>query len=71
MDKTVLRFFKQGPLGKVVHYTLGQWDKLMGHIDDSRLSIDNNIGERTIRPFMSGYLLKVSVAHVAAAFCIA
>lgn len=54
LDKTVLRIPKQSALGKAVHYTLGQWDKLMRYIDDGRLSIDNNRGERAIRPFVVG-----------------
>lgn len=54
LDKTALRVPKQSALGKAVHYTLGQWDKLVRYIDDGRLSIDNNRGERAIRPFVVG-----------------
>ncbi len=32
-----------------MHYTLGQWDKLVRYIDDGHLSIDNNLGERGAR----------------------
>ena len=54
LDKTALRIPKQSALGKAVHYTLGQWPKLVRYIDDGRLSIDNNRGERAIRPFVVG-----------------
>ena len=54
LDKTVLRVPKQSALGKAVHYTLGQWPKLIRYIDDGRLRIDNNRGERAIRPFVVG-----------------
>ncbi|MCG9702975.1 IS66 family transposase [Vibrio natriegens] len=54
LDKTALRVPKKSALGKAVHYTLGQWDKLVRYIDDGHLNIDNNRGERAIRPFVVG-----------------
>ena len=50
----MLRIPKQRALGKAVHYKLGQWNKLVRYIDDGRFSIDNNRGERAIRPFVVG-----------------
>jgi transposase len=41
-------------LGRAVAYTLGQWDKLLRYLDDGRLSIDNNLAERAIKPFVIG-----------------
>ncbi|GGE83064.1 hypothetical protein GCM10008027_04780 [Pseudoalteromonas gelatinilytica] len=41
-------------LGEAVHYTLRQWPKLIGYLDDGQLSIDNNCAERAIKPFVIG-----------------
>ncbi len=42
----------KGLLGKAVGYTLKQWDRLVGFLDDGRLSPDNNNAENAIRPFV-------------------
>lgn len=44
----------KGLLGKAISYTLQQWDRLVGYIDDGYLSPDNNAAENTIRPFVVG-----------------
>lgn len=44
----------KGLLGKAVFYTLNQWKKLIGYIEDERLDIDNNLTENGIRPFVLG-----------------
>lgn len=41
-------------LGKAIQYCLNQWDKLVGFLEDGRLEIDNNRGERSIKPFVIG-----------------
>lgn len=41
-------------LGKAVHYTFRQWHKLLRHLEDGRLSIDNNCAERAVKPFVIG-----------------
>ena len=41
-------------LGKAMNYTLKQWDRLIGYIDDGRLRPDNNLAENAIRPFVVG-----------------
>ncbi|WP_315708219.1 IS66 family transposase [Brenneria uluponensis] len=41
-------------LGKAVNYTLNQWMKLQTYLEDGRLSIDNNVTERDVRPFTTG-----------------
>jgi transposase len=44
----------KGLLGKAISYTLNQWDRLIGYVEDGRLSIDNNSAENAIRPFVIG-----------------
>ena len=41
-------------LGKAVHYTLGQWAKLMTFLSHGVVPIDNNRCENSIRPFVLG-----------------
>lgn len=38
--------------GQAVNYCLNLWDKLTGFLLDGRLFIDNNISERSIKPFV-------------------
>jgi len=35
-------------------YTLNQWDRLVGYLEDGRLQPDNNLAENSIRPFVVG-----------------
>jgi transposase len=44
----------KGLLGKAIGYTLNQWDRLIGFLEDGRLSPDNNSAENAIRPFVVG-----------------
>ncbi len=44
----------KGLLGKAVLYTLKQWDRLVGYLEDGHLSPDNNFAENTLRPFVVG-----------------
>jgi hypothetical protein len=41
-------------LSRTITYCLNQWDKLIGFLDDGRLEIDNNRGERSTKPFVIG-----------------
>lgn len=41
-------------LGQAIAYSLNQWDKLTAFLKDGRLEIDNNRGERSIKPFVIG-----------------
>ncbi len=54
LDRTALRTPPKGLLGKAVAYTLNQWHRLIGYVEDGRLSIDNNMAENSIRPFVVG-----------------
>ncbi|NOZ66655.1 MAG: IS66 family transposase [Alphaproteobacteria bacterium] len=44
----------KGLLGKAVSYTLKQWDRLVGYLENGHLTIDNNMAENSIRPFVIG-----------------
>lgn len=44
----------QGLLGKAVAYGLGQWERIVGYLEDGRLQPDNNMVENAIRPFTVG-----------------
>ena len=54
LDKKVNLTPPKGFLGIAVNYTLEQWDKLCGYIEDGRIAIDNNLAENAIRPFVVG-----------------
>jgi transposase len=41
-------------LGKALHYLTAQWPKLVRYVDDGRYTIDNNVCENAIRPFVVG-----------------
>jgi transposase len=41
-------------LGKAVHYTLAQWEKMTAYLESPYLTPDNNICENAIRPFVIG-----------------
>ena len=41
-------------LGKAVHYTLGQWPKLIVFLSYGEVPVDNNRVENAIRPFVLG-----------------
>lgn len=44
----------QSLLGKAVHYTLGQWPKLITFLKHGDVPLDNNRCENAIRPFVIG-----------------
>ena len=41
-------------LGQAIAYSLNQWEKLTAFLQDGRLELDNNRGERSIKPFVIG-----------------
>lgn len=45
---------QKGLLGKAIAYTLNQWKRLAGYTKDGCLTIDNNMAENSIRPFVIG-----------------
>lgn len=44
----------QSLLGKAIHYTLGQWHKLIVFLERGEVPLDNNRCENAIRPFVLG-----------------
>lgn len=54
LDKRGQQTPPQGLLGKAINYTLDQWDRLTGYVQDGRLRPDNNLVENAIRPFVLG-----------------
>jgi len=54
LDKRSQQTPPQGLLGKAINYTLEQWDRLIGYVQDGRLRPDNNLVENAIRPFVLG-----------------
>jgi len=44
----------QSALGKALHYTASQWEKLTRYVKDGTWPIDNNPCENAIRPFVVG-----------------
>jgi len=54
LDKSVDQVPPKSLIGKAIHYSLNQWEKLSRYIDDGHLSIDNNRAERAIKPFVIG-----------------
>jgi len=41
-------------LGKAIHYSLTQWDKMVMYLESPYLTPDNNAAENAIRPFVLG-----------------
>jgi transposase len=54
LSKKSLNTPPKGLLGKAVSYTLNQWHRLIGYIEDGHLTPDNNMAENSIRPFVIG-----------------
>ena len=54
LDSTLHSILPKGLLGKALSYLDKNWEKLTVYPHDGRLSIDNNIAENAIRPFVVG-----------------
>jgi transposase len=48
------RVLPKSVFGRAIAYCLNQWDKLVVFLEDGRLELDNNRGERSIKPFVIG-----------------
>lgn len=48
------RVLPKSALGQAVKYCRNQWERLEAFLQDGRLEIDNNRGERSIKPFVIG-----------------
>jgi transposase len=54
LDELSVKTPPKGLLGKAVSYTLKQWNRLVGYLEDGRIRPDNNLAENAIRPFVVG-----------------
>ena len=54
LDEAQLKVPPKSPLGTALFYTLAHWDALNNFLLDGRLELDNNLSERTIKPFVIG-----------------
>lgn len=48
------RVLPKSALGKAIKYCRTQWERLETFLEDGHLEIDNNRGERSIKPFVIG-----------------
>jgi transposase len=44
----------KGLLGKAISYALNQWERLLVYLDEPMVTLDNNMAENAIRPFVLG-----------------
>ena len=54
LSKKSLQVVPKSLLGIAIKYTLNQWGKLIGYIESSHATPDNNLAENAIRPFCVG-----------------
>jgi transposase len=54
LEKNSRRVVKDSLTWKAIHYTLNQWDTLIGYCEDGQLHISNALAENAIRPFAVG-----------------
>lgn len=54
MDALLPKTPPKGLLGKALSYAISHWRKLIRYLEDGRISIDNNLAENAIRPFVVG-----------------
>jgi transposase len=54
LDKKALQVPPSTLLGKAVGYALGEWQKLVRYLDSPYLTLDTNLVENAIRPFVVG-----------------
>jgi transposase len=54
LEQATLKVLPKSPLGQAVFYALTHWEALKSYLYDGRLEIDNNLSERSIKPFVIG-----------------
>jgi transposase len=54
LDTTSVTALPKSPLGIAVRYVHSRWPAFVRYTEDGRLSIDNNLSERTLRPIAVG-----------------
>ncbi len=53
-ERQLTRISGKGDLAKAMRYALNRWDGFTLFLHDARVSIDNNVAERAIRPIVLG-----------------
>lgn len=54
LNEQKAKVLPKSPIGLAINYSLGQWKELTEYVNDGKLSIDNNVAERAIRPIAIG-----------------
>ena len=54
LSKKVTQVVPKSLLGKAVGYTLNQWGRLSAFVAHPQVTLDNNLAENAIRPFIIG-----------------
>lgn len=54
LDQASVKVLPKTAIGSAVFYTLNHWRALNSYLCDGRLEIDNNLSERSIKPFVIG-----------------
>lgn len=54
LDQKSITVPPKSPMGQAVAYSLGQWKNLEVFLEDAAISLDNNLTENAIRPFVIG-----------------
>lgn len=54
LEQASMKVLPKSPLGTALFYTLTHWEALNTYLSDGRLEIDNNLSERSIKPFVIG-----------------
>jgi len=54
LNNTARVVLPKSPMGQAIQYALNQWTALNRYPQDGRLTIDNNVAERAIRPLVVG-----------------
>ncbi|MFV1985288.1 MAG: IS66 family transposase [Thiohalomonadales bacterium] len=54
LDENLPKVPPTSAVGKALHYLNNEWPKLIRYLEDGRYSMDNNLAENAIRPFVIG-----------------
>jgi transposase len=54
LDEAQLKAPPKSPLTTAIFYSINHWNALNLYLEDGRLDIDNNLSERSIKPFVIG-----------------
>ena len=54
LDEAQLKVPPKNPVGTALFYSLTHWESLNTFLLDGRLELDNNLSERSIKPFVIG-----------------